>query len=279
MNILIAGGSKQSWDMRGKQLGKAMGAKVVSKPSEEDVRWADVVVLIKKGAFHHAELVHRVGKPLVWDALDFWEQPDQNSFTQREALVLFATATTEIGPTLTIGATQCMAEYAHNGVYLPHHSWDGLAPTLPRKEVRRVGYQGKPRYLGKWSEAIASECYKRGWEFVINPANLRECDILVAFRDGEWDGWMCQFWKSGIKAVNAVASGRPLIHNFAVGVQEIGAPGSRVEDPSALGECFDSWDAIARRLIYEQIVSGKLHERFSLGTIASQYRSILEKVS
>ncbi len=277
MNILIAGGAKQSWEMRGKQLGAAIGAKVVGKPREQDVKWADVVVLIKGGGPLYAPLVHSLGKPLVWDALDFWVQPDHNEFDKPRSLALLAGELTVVKPTLTIGATERMAK-ACDGVFLPHHSWAGLVPTPPREYVKRVGYQGIPRYLGKWQDAIAGQCYKRGWEFVINPESLSECDILVAFRDGKWDGWMCRQWKSGVKAVNALAAGRPIIISESWGAIETPHEGTVVNGDDGLAEAFNDWSSYARRKRVAENAPVDSHA-FTLEAVAARYRSILERVA
>ena len=210
MKILMVGHDKGAWQMRGVQLGHALGARVTSKPQDSDVQWADVVVLVKKAGVRHAPLVHRFGKPLVWDALDFWEQPEQNGLSETEAVALLREMIRVIHPTLVIGATARMAEDA-GGVYLPHHSWQGLVPTPPRARVEVVAYQGNPRYLGRWRRAVHEECHRRGWVFLINPIDLRVADLLVAFRDGKWNGWMCQNWKSDVKGVNAFVAGRPII--------------------------------------------------------------------
>lgn len=134
MNVLMVGTGKGSWQMRGEQLGAALGARVTSAPSREDLHWSDVVVLIKRAALQWCRHVHAAGKPLVWDALDFWSQPAQNGLHDGAAITLLHQQIAAIRPTLVIGATDAMAR-ACDGVYLPHQGWPGLAPTPARPFV------------------------------------------------------------------------------------------------------------------------------------------------
>ncbi len=272
----MVGSGKGSFEMRGRQLGAALGARVCTAPSESDLRWADVVVLIKRAGLAWCDYVHTFDKPIVWDALDFWEQPSQNGLSEMDARALLQRTIAKIRPTLTIGATQAMAD-ACGGVYLPHHSWEGLTPTLPRAEVTTVGYQGKKMYLGRWFQTVNDECERRGWTFVANPADLRTCDLLVAFRDGQWDGWMCREWKSGVKIINAIAAGRPIITQPSAAFSELPYCGSSVEDLSErLTVALSLWDYADDRAALA--VQSRAAE-FTLQSVASRYRQILQAVA
>lgn len=277
MNVLIVGSGKGSFEMRGRQLGAAIGAKVVSAPSDDNLRWADVVVLIKRAGAAWAALVHRFGKPVVWDALDFWAQPSENGLTKSQAMAMLAAHIRTIRPTLTIGATEAQAKAA-GGVYLPHHSWQGLTPAPARAVVTTVGYQGIRKYLGRWGQAVEAECQLRGWQFVINPSDLRDCDILVAFRDGEWDGWMCREWKSGVKLANAVAAGRPIIAQPSAAFSELDPTGSAITSLEELPHAFDvyaggPWRGEVDTDAYCQ------SESLRLSNVATRYRQILQGVA
>jgi hypothetical protein len=273
MKILIAGNGKGAWSIRGQQLGAALGARVVTAPTETDLTWADVVVLIKKSAAVHAAAVHRAGKPIVWDALDFWSQPMQNGFTEPVACDLLRARIREIRPVLTIGATYAMAA-ACDGVYLPHHSWSGLAPTPAREVVRTVAYEGSPVYLGRWRTVLDEACRRRGWAFVVNPPNLADVDILVSFRDGQWDGWMCREWKSGVKVVNALAAGRPLIAQESAARRELGVMGSTIERAHELDEQLEWWSDYTRRQHVVTAAIQRAHQ-FTVSAVAAQYRQVL----
>ncbi len=246
MNILMVGNGKGSWQMRGQQLGAALGARVTMTPTDDDWRWADVAVLIKRHAVAFAQMAHAFGVPIVWDALDFWSQPRDNGVTKEHAHGLLRGMLAVIKPALTIGATQAMAD-ACGGVYLPHHSWAGLVPTPPHETVQTVAYQGNAVYLGRWKDALERECARRGWAFVVNPDDLSKADILVALRDGPWDGWICREWKSGVKLVNAIAAGRPVLTQASAAASELQPPGSILMSVGDIGTAFDAWTGYAPR--------------------------------
>lgn len=274
MNVLIVGSGKGSWAMRGVQLGHAIGARLASAPRPADLAWADVVVLVKR-AIVQADAVHKAGKPLVWDALDFWSQPAQNGLSEVHARALLVDWQRRYRPTLTIGATQAMAEAA-GGVYLPHHGHQDLS-VIDARPCAVVGYEGSPAYLAGWERPLHEACAARGWRLVINPPDLSAVDVLVALRGGTWDGWMCREWKSGVKYVNAILAGRPVITQATAAFAEIGLPGTVVTGPSDLDAAFDQWAGIDVRGAVVQL--SRAHAgAYALEAIASAYRSMLVSV-
>lgn len=273
MKILMVGSGKGSWTVRGLQLGAAIGARVKMHPDHGDFAWADLVVFVKRVEARHIHQAQRLRKLIVWDALDFWDQPEHNALTESEALALLQAQIARIRPVLTIGATEAMAT-ACGGAYLPHHSWQGLSPTPARDVVTTVVYEGKRKHLGRWGKAVQSECARRGWAFVINPPDLRAADIIVAFRDGQWDGWMCREWKSGVKIVNALAAGRPIIGQISAGMRELWPAGSVVETGAELTAAFDAWSDLTRRqAAVEQSIQRA--PAYALASVAATYRRIL----
>src|ERR1043166_2595503 len=112
MNILIVGTGKGSWAIRGIQLGAAIGARVVSDPSQAAIQWSDVGVLVKRAGLKWAKTVHALGKPIVWDALDCWQQPRDHRFTEEQACAWLKSQIAAIRPDVTIGATEAMARVA-----------------------------------------------------------------------------------------------------------------------------------------------------------------------
>lgn len=276
MNVLILGGGKKSWEIRGRQLGGAIGARVVKKPTDRDFRWADVVVLIKRAPESWAKSARRLRKPIVWDALDFWQQPEENALSEAEARRLLRARIAVLRPTLVIAATQAMAE-ASGGIYLPHHARPGLHPTPARRIVRTVGYEGIRKYLGRWGDTIHEECARRGWEFVVNPSDLSEMDLVVAFRSGEHDGWMCREWKSGVKVGNAIAAGRPIIGQSCAAMRELIPNGCVTEEYGGLLSSFDYWTDYAKRKAGVAQSIERMSE-FSLPTIAARFKTILADV-
>ncbi len=271
MNVLILGLGAESQIIRGDQLGGAIGARVRRKPQAEDLAWADVVVLLKRAGPQWAREVHAAGKPLIWDALDFWHQPDENDFDRTMSILLLKERQRDIEPTVTICATEAMASVC-GGVYLPHHTRPDLVPQPIRDVVRVVAYEGIPKYLGRWRNVVARECERRGWHFLVNPPHLAYADIVVAFRDGQWDGWMCQNWKSGVKIVNAIGAGRPIITQPSAAFDEIQPVGTTVENFDELSSAFDLW------LTKEMRATAKTGHEFSLSWIARRYQEILESV-
>ncbi len=274
MNILMVGSGKGSWEIRGRQLGAALGARVMTRPKDADIRWADVVALIKREGIESMALFH--SKPIVWDALDFWPQPDGNPLEEPEARAYFRSLVKSMRPKLVIGSTQAMAD-ACGGFYLPHHSRPGLTPAPARERVEVVGYEGNKKYLGRWAKAVQAECDLRGWQFVINPPDLRECDIVVAFRDGQWDGWMCREWKSGVKIVNAIAAGRPIITQPSAAGREIPQVGMDIDTPDQLAMAFDAFTPHAPRYAAAKTALNSAPE-FTLESVAERYRHILQRV-
>ncbi len=277
MNVLLVGGSKAgSWSMRGLQLGAAIGARVTSSPSAADFGWSDVVVLVKRAGEAFASQAHAAQRPIVWDALDFWRQPADHGLTASQATTLLHARIRALKPALTIGATEAMAQ-ACDGVYLSHHAHVGLIPTPARAVVSTVGYEGNPVYLGKWGSAIHAACRARGWAFVINPPDLGAMDLLVAFREDPWDGWICREWKSGVKVVNAIAAGRPIVTQASAAVRELSPSSSVLATTDAVAGAFDDWSALGVRERTVQDCAERAPEG-TLSAIADRYRQILQSV-
>jgi hypothetical protein len=283
MNLLIAGRGPGSWTMRGQQIGRALGARVTSDPSPADWRWAELAIVVKRAVLAHAGAARQFQVPIVWDALDFWRQPAQNHLTEPAARGLLEQAILAVRPLVlpdatlpvaVIGATRAMAAAAR-GVYLPHHGHLGLVPTPARRACRVVAYDGNPIFLDHWQPALRAMCAARGWVFTINPPDLAEADIVVALRGGVWDGWMCRAWKSGVKVVNAILAGRPLIAQASAAVAELDPEGSIVETPAELDRALDRWaDYHERRALAERAVARA--PAFSITAVAGAYRAYLE---
>jgi hypothetical protein len=270
-----------SMTIRGEQLGAALGARVTTDPTPADWDWLSVhhragtpaAIILIKHASRYALQAQRWNLPIVWDALDFWSQPRDNQLAEPQARALLAGTLEAVRPQLFIGATPAMAE-AGGGVFVPHHAWPGLVPTPARAEVAVVAYQGSPRYLGQWAAVLQHACARRGWRFVINPPDLGAADLVVAFRDGPWDGWICRQWKSGIKAVNALAAGRPLLAQASEGAKE--GIGTTVETPAELAAALDWWRDLTARQAVVTIARERARAR-TLEAVAAQYRAVLER--
>jgi hypothetical protein len=157
------------------------------------------------------------------------------------------------------------------GVYIPHHSRPGLKATPPREKARIVAYEGTRKYLGRWLDALEAACIERGLGLEINPASIANADVVVALRDGKWDGPLCRNWKSGVKYVNALVAGKPVVTQPCAALAEVDPVGVMVPDLDRIGWAIDS--AISRR---EEAYALARHRRqeFSIESIAAQYRAL-----
>lgn len=273
--LIIGADGKGSFIVRGQQLGAAIGARVTMTPTDRDWAWADVIVLVKRAAVLYGARAAREQKPIVWDVLDFWVQPEENQMPVDRLRQRVRDVRDRFGIATLIGATRAMAD-AIGGVYLPHHSWPGLAPAAPRRGVSRIviGYEGRAKYLGSWRRSLEAACALVGMDFVINPDDLRQVDVVVAFRGERWDGEVCRQWKSGVKYVNALVAGRPVLTQPCAGFTEIAPVGQAIERQEDLEAALLAVSGeTVRAHAYE--VGRQRAEQFSLPTIAAQYRTIL----
>lgn len=277
MNILMVGVGSGSWQMRGVQLGGAIGARVTASPRPSDWAWADLVVLVKRAAMRWQVQARRLTVPVVWDVLDFWAQPEDNHLTRDDMIAKVRAVQQAAGVTALIGATGAMAADI-GGVYLPHHCRLGLQPAPIREKAEVVAYEGQRKYLGRWAKALEQSCDALGLRFVVNPPNIRDADVLVSFRDGKWDGWACRRWKSGIKHVNAIVSGRPIVSQPAAARDELRPFGLVIETPAGLTEAISAASARECRAdVYEY--SLKAAGAYQLYQRSIAYADILEEVA
>lgn len=217
MRILVTGkgGKSGSWAMRGEQLGAALGALVVPNAAPD----ADVAIVVKRTP---ADLIRALrGRFWVWDIVDAYPQPAAYGWTREQAVAWVRTKIAALQPSAVIWPTRRMREDCDPGLpglVLAHHHRIGIRRNPIRAEIRSVGYEGAPAYLGKWEGVIRDECRRRGIEFVVNPQHLADVDVVVAARDG--GGYVCQHWKSNVKLANAHASGTPFIGQRECGYLE-----------------------------------------------------------
>lgn len=275
MNVLIVGGGQGSWQIRGVQLGTAIGARITSKPSDDALRWADVVVCVKRALFQWADKIHQFNKPIVWDALDFWDQPEQNSLSEPEARALLREKIDRYEPVLVIGATEAMAA-ACRGVYLPHHARPGLEYCEKRDRCEVIAYEGTAKYLGRWRGEIEEICERRGWSFTVN-GSLSNADLVIALRDGQHDGWMCREWKSGVKLVNALSLGLPVIAQPSAAWREIRPDGQCIDSLAELPAALHRWSGKAARAGADQFSTVNWQD-YALPRIAARYKAMLSRV-
>jgi hypothetical protein len=277
VNVLMVGsGSGGSWQIRGVQLGRALGARVTSSPTSTDFAWADVIVLVKHAIETWGQQAKQARARVVWDVLDVWAQPDDNGLLVHSMTVRVAEERTRVGVDLLIGATELMATQIR-GAFVPHHARPGLSAPPVRPILTTVAYEGQRKYLGLWAKALDAACARIGCAFVVNPPSLAGADLIVAFRGGHWDGALCRDWKSGVKLVNALAVGRPVLTQPSAAFSEKHPPGAQIESPSALEAAIRAWQPLeVRQQAYT--TAQKQASAYTIDTVAAGYRARLERV-
>lgn len=226
MRLLITGkgGKAGSWAIRAVQMADAIdGAEAVPHASDDAIAWADVVVLVKRAPADLVARIHAAGKPLVYDAVDFWPQPadTRRIRTVQQARDAYRAHFERIAPHGVIAATHQMAadlmpmlETLPQRPWLTtiaHHWMPGLVAVEPTEPASLVAYEGRIQTLGRWRSAIEQACADLGLSFVASPMPVPGADIAVAVRDDDHDGWLTRRWKSGVKGANALARGVPLV--------------------------------------------------------------------
>lgn len=258
--IITGRGTAGSFQIRGHQLGAAIGARVGANLPRDGL-----TVMVKKGNL----------KRVIWDVVDSYPQPASDAWGHAETMAWFDMQVKHIEPIGIVAATRKMAEdakkYHFPVLWLPHHCRPGIEQNQIREKVQRVGYEGSMKQLGKWHPIIERMCKARGWEFVMNPASMASLDIVLAFREAR--GYPARFYKSNVKLANAQGSGTPIICNRESGYLETAGLGECWADTEAeLEQEFDRLEPHSERLwraadLYER--------RLELQPIAERYRTWL----
>jgi hypothetical protein len=274
MKILVTGrGSAGSWQIRGEQLGSAIGATVIPNATTEQQQGYDVTICVKKPP--------KEWKPsgiVVWDMVDPWPQPSGNEWTKRQLIDFVADQKQRIGAHYSVAATQQMQYDTRAELCLPHHSRPGIERNPIRKEVDIVGYEGDPRFLGRWYDLLIDACLERGWMFTISPAPLASWDIVVALRDHPYRGIATAHWKSNVKLANAQASGTPILCLPEAGYIETESGGEKyIALFEALPAALDSLSPYEERLKRSNLLLQKSFE-YKLPVIAKEYREWIESL-
>lgn len=215
MKVLITGrGTGGSFQIRAVQLGHAIGATVIANASDRDIRAHDLVILVKRPAAGLVERIHAAGKPLVWDVVDAWPQPEGNRWTKQQCLEWLAERIKTIKPHAIVAATaemfgEALGIKAFPALWLPHHARPDQPLNPVREQVQTIGYEGGLKYLEAWLPAIKAQCDRRRWRFVPAADQLAELDIVLALRTDA--GYAPRHWKSNVKLANAQATGTPIV--------------------------------------------------------------------
>lgn len=268
-------GTSGSWQIRGEQLGRAMGAAIV--PRAVDVPAFDIAVVIKRPPVDTVRRIHKAGIPLVWDVVDAWPQPLGNDWNCDQARQWLAAEFAWIKPAAIVTATRAMeADCVRFGVpvlTVPHHARPGLART-PIRPLRVIGYEGGVQHLGQWATWFDLECHRRGWVFHVEQqlASINDADVVIAMR--ERHGYAPRNWKSNVKLANAQGSGTPIICGREAGYLETASGGERFADTPAevLAALDELADEGARRAAADLLAA----RAPALKQVAAGYRTWLE---
>lgn len=261
-------GTSGSWHIRGVQLGQALGASVITNAL--DVGRFDLAVLVKRSTPELLQRLHRADIPLIWDVVDAWPQPAGNIWGRDQCMDWLAGQVKAIRPAGIVAATEAMANDCERfGVpvlALPHHARPGQRMN-PIRPIKVVGYEGGEQYLGRWRAVIEAECTHRGWQFLTQPAELADVDIMVALRDSY--GYAPRHWKSNVKLANAQGSGTPVICGREAGYLETQSGAERWADtPAELAAAFDELEPTQVRIAASRRLNAAA---LPLDSIASTY--------
>lgn len=216
MKIAVTGkgGTAGSWVMRGRQLGEAIGAHVQSRMT--NFAGFDAAVVVKRTPHETIEALRAARVPWFYDIVDAYPQPSSSTWDRERAILWVRETLVHLKPHGVIWPTQRMRDDCDPfrrvpGIVIPHHCRENALTNPIRERIERVGYEGHPRYLACWGDSLRRECGRRGVAFVINPDNLADVDVVVAFRGGEWASYATRHWKSHVKLANAHGTGTPFI--------------------------------------------------------------------
>lgn len=274
MDVLITGrGTSGSWEIRGRQLGAALGARV--EPMAETVN-EPVAVVVKRAPDRLLRSLR--GRLLVWDVVDAFPQPSSDSWTQDQCLRWLDHEVERIRPNAIIAATERMAvdcrRYGVPVLCLPHHHRPDIARNPIRERIEVVGYEGSPRYIVGWSRVIERECSRIGARFVVNPSALADVDVVLALRDSK--GYAPRQWKSNVKLANAHGSGTPWIGCREAGYLETASGAEYWADTPA--ELAIALDWLADRCAREYVADRLVQKAFPLEAAAERLKTLLRSL-
>lgn len=278
MRLLFTGkGRSGSYAIRAEQLCAALGATVKPLAMHADLDACDLAVVVKRVPEVIRSGLASSGRKWVYDCVDCYPQPECSTWNKFEAVAWMRKHIASLNPTAVIWPNRQMREDCDDGrpgFVLPHHARPNQPMNPVREKVTRVGYEGRADYLQGWAMVLHKECDRRGWHFIVNPENLAELDIVVAFRGGKWDGYAPQAWKSAVKLENAHGSGTPFVGRPDTSYMEqaCGAEYWAVS-PEGLSTAFDWLEPQSTR---EQVSDRFRAAAYTLDRAASDLRGFLE---
>lgn len=216
MKILVTGkGSAGSWKIRGEQLGHEIGARVVPKATKPECQRADVVIAVKRLNHIFFDAVRDSGRPWIWDLVDLYPQPTCTAWTAEQSIHWVRDQIKKYKPNAIIWPNKKMMDDCCDGktpgVVIYHHHKKNIPINPIREKIQAIGYEGEPKYIAEWLPVFEKECQRHSWNFIINPTNISDLDVVVAMRGNAFNGYAQRSWKSNVKLANAQASGTPFI--------------------------------------------------------------------
>lgn len=288
MRVLFTSRSSAgAWQIRGEQIAAVRtNWMATNNPSDAEIAACDLLCVVKKPVEDVVARARSMGKPLVYDIVDSWAQPEDglkhtNLPAARE---LFGAAWRALDADGYIFPTRRMqidlGGMVMRSVTIYHHYWPQIQRNRLREQVLTIGYEGGD-YLGEWQERIAAACAARGLRFVANPADYSQLDIVVLVRGGEHGSFLARSYKSNVKLANAYGSGTPaLVH-----VDEMSAHDTDTGDvlffsdrPGSFERQLDALvgDAALRRQIHRNFLAAS--PRFHISNIAGQFEGFFRDV-
>lgn len=276
--ILFTGkGTSGSWQIRGQQVGTALGATLKPFASQDDCNAADLIVLVKRGTPALLQYIRRSKRPWVWDLVDFYPQPECYHWDRERSIRWVRQQIGDWNPTAVIWPNQRMRDDCDDGrpgAVIYHHHRPGIQPNDIRDEVRVVAYEGSPKFLGKWGKRLIRECDVRGWDFYINHGKHHQWDICVAFRDAPYNGYAQRHWKSNVKLANCQGSGTPFIGHGEDGYTETATGGEFwCDHPKALSGLLDQLSCVDVR---RRARAALMQRQFTLEDAVGEYRDVFD---
>ncbi len=256
--------SAGAWQIRGQQIA-AMRSNwnAVNKPSVTDLEQCDLLCIVKKPDRKVISLARRMNKPIVFDIVDSWAQPEDGLLCpdKGKARELFAQGWRDINADGYIFPTGHMQEdlgaLVQDKITIYHHYWPHIQTNPIRDRVSVIGYEGAD-YLGQWLPRIEHACAERGIRFVANPQNYTDLDVVVLARGGEHGNFLSRSYKSNVKLANAYGSGTPALVHF----DEMSAHDTDTGDVLFFTDQPGSFERQLDRLIDSYTLRISIQERF-----------------
>lgn len=280
--------SAGAWQIRGEQIAATRSNwEAINKPSDDDLRRFDLFCFVKKPDPKIIERVRKIGKPIVFDIVDSWAQPEDGlKYRDIHAVrELFHPLWKQINADGYIFPTRRMhrdlGSLIVNGVTIYHHYWPQIQKNSVRETVKIIGYEGAD-YLGEWRALIEKACSGRGIQFVANPENYTDLDIVVLARGGEHGSFLAKNYKSNVKLANAYGSGTPaLVH-----VDEMSAHDTDNGDVLFFTNQLGSFERQLDRLVGDYGLRKNIHHnflsaahQFDIKNIAYQFERFFLKIA